>query len=160
MGQLTRCAFVLASIILVGTFTYGENMKDPHPLDCKLTMNESVAFAEECPGGTIELANVSKDVFEITYRCHPLEHMEYVITDATGKVIFRGRANIFSPFATDQVEKIKSGDKISYGVSPFGLVGKPLDPGQYTIKAIFKYQGLAIESNACVIRLEKRQKGT
>jgi hypothetical protein len=92
--------------------------------------------------GEVELENVSPEVVEIEVRTSPLQCLNLVVTDSTGKVVsdsFYG--DLFSPLEEAYPLCLLPREKLIRPVALLGNVpeGKQL-PGRYTVQAIYEYK--------------------
>jgi hypothetical protein len=105
--------------------------------------------------GEVELENTSSTALEIEVRTSPLQYLNLVVTDAAGNVVsdsFYG--DLFSPPAEPYTLRLPPGEKFTAPVSLLGNVpeGK-WQPGEYTVQAVFEYNGLRAVSEPLRVQL-------
>jgi hypothetical protein len=93
------------------------------------------------------LVNTSAGDVVIAWDMHPLQYLDLLVTDATGRVqSARYYGGIFSH--TGQVQELRLGPGESYRttVGLLTTVAQPCEPGWYAVRAIFEYDGWRAES--------------
>src|SRR5437868_5709060 len=100
--------------------------------------------------GEVELQNTSLNVLEIEVRSSPLQYLDLIVTDAAGAVVSQSHyGDLFSPLAEPYTLRIQPGDSFTAPVSLLGNVpAARQQPGQYTVQAVFEYNGLRAVSEA------------
>jgi hypothetical protein len=105
--------------------------------------------------GEFELENVSPAVIEIPVKTSPLQHLNLVVRDARGTVVTEGfYGDLFSPLAEPYTLRLQPGEKYTGPVSLLGNVPKTkLQPGTYTVQAVYEYNGLKAVSEPLGVEL-------
>ncbi len=113
-------------------------------LACRLRKRTTERAAQRVGAGEVELENVSDDVLEIEYQRSVIQYLDMVVTDSQGRVLSDGcYGDVFSPTAEPRILRLKPGEKFVHPVSLDGHVPREkLNPGNYTVQAVYKYKGL------------------
>ncbi len=105
--------------------------------------------------GEVELENSSANVLEVEVRTSPLQYLDLIVTDAAGNVVsdsFYG--DLFSPLAEPYILRLQPGEKFTAPVSLLGNVPEAKwQPGEYTVQAIYEYNGLRAVSEPLQVQL-------
>ncbi len=105
--------------------------------------------------GEVELENMSSTVLELEVRTSPLQYLNLVVTDAAGNVVSETHyGDLFSPLPEPYTLKLQPGEKLTGPVSLLGNVPQEKwQPGEYTVRAVFEYNGLRAVSDPLQVRL-------
>jgi hypothetical protein len=105
--------------------------------------------------GELELENTSSSVLEIEVSASPLQYLNLVVTDAAGNLVsdsFYG--DFFSPLANPYTLRLEPGETFTGPVSLMGNVcEEKQQPGEYTVHAVYEYNGLRVASEPLHVRL-------
>jgi intracellular proteinase inhibitor BsuPI len=128
--------------------------RSPH-LDCSINALQDLMHSGDTLGGTIALTNTSDRDAVMIYRCHPLQYVDVVISNPESKLISKYcYGHLFSPSDREHSLIIHPGETVSFPVSLFaGIDKKDRLPGQYFVKAIVTYNGVATESNTIKVSI-------
>src|SRR4051794_9240223 len=90
-------------------------VSQPRPgLACRLRMKTEGRAAQSPLGGEVELENLTSAVLDIEVPMSPLQYLDLVVTDASGKVVSAWRyGDCFSPLDEPYVLRLRPGEKYS-----------------------------------------------
>lgn len=130
-----------------------------HPdLACRLRQR-SLQRGPSPTAGEVELENTSPHVLEIEVRTSPLQYLNLIVTDATGRVVsdfFYG--DLFSPLGEPYTLRLQPGEKFTGPVSLLGNVPEEKWlPGSYVVVAVYEYNGLKAVSEPLSLHLPARE---
>jgi hypothetical protein len=113
------------------------------PLVCRLR-HRQVRRGYSGTAGELELENISGTVLDIVVRTSPLQYLDLVVTDTSGKVVSESYyGDLFSPLEEPYTLRLAPGQKYT---GPVGFLGNVPPqrhlPGQYTAQAVYQYQGI------------------
>jgi hypothetical protein len=113
-------------------------------LACRLRKRTTERAARRVTAGEVELENVSGEDLEIEYRMSVVQYLDIVVTDASGRVLSEGHyGDIFSPMERPRILRLRPGETFVHPVSLTGKVPREkLVPGEYTVQAVYEYNGL------------------
>jgi len=124
-------------------------LTDPQPLTCQLRrMDENSRCSSVSLMAEIELKNTSTSPIEIEYWLTALQGLNLIVNDGNGKVVSEGHfADRFSPTLDPRILRLEPGESFRASVHLFATVPHALQvPGNYSIKAIYEYNGFQAES--------------
>jgi hypothetical protein len=90
----------------------------------------------------VEIQNVSDKPLDIEYEMTVLQHLNLIVTDASGSVVSEGHfGDRFAPTEHPQTLHLEPGDKYSAKVSLFATApGFRSIPGEYAVRAVYEYK--------------------
>jgi hypothetical protein len=129
-------------------------------LICRLRKKTQGRLANSSTAGEVELENASSDVLEIEFRMSRLQYLNLIVTDARGQVVSEGHyGDIFSPMAESYTWRLQPGEKYIGPVSLLGTVPEEkIEPGEYTVQAVYEYKDLRAVSEPFRVELKGRDK--
>jgi hypothetical protein len=125
-------------------------------LACHLRKKTTGRAASRATAGEVELENISTEVLEIEYRMSFIQYLNVIVTDSRGHVLSEGHyGDIFSPMEKPDVWRLQPGEKFIHPVSLTGKVPRDkLPPGEYTVRAVYEYNGLRAVSEPYHLQLK------
>ncbi len=108
--------------------------------------------------GEVELENTSARALEILWDVHPLQYLNLIVTDARGAVVSVGHyADRFSPVGKTASLRLTPGAKYTHTVALLGtLPDENRRPGHYTVRAIYEYDALSVQSEPLDVELSTK----
>src|SRR6266508_6134680 len=111
-------------------------------LTCRLRKKTTGRVAQSPAAGEVELENTSGGVVEIESQFSPLQYLNLIVKDSSGRVMSEGYyGDIFSPMAEPYTWRLQPGEKYT---GPVHLLGTVPDakcvPGTYTVQAVYEYK--------------------
>jgi hypothetical protein len=109
--------------------------------------------------GEVEVENTGHTAVEVEVRTSPLQYLNLIVADADGNVVsdaFYG--DQFSPLTEPYAFRLEPGEKFTGPVSFLGNVPEKLwRPGEYTVRAVYEYNGMTAVSEPLRVRLAAQQ---
>jgi hypothetical protein len=107
----------------------------------------------------VEIENISEAAIELEVTMHPLQYLDLVVRDGAGNVLpTRPFGHVFSPREKPLLLRLEPGDKYTHNVSLLGTIPEEEQlPGDYTVQAVFTYNGLRATSEPLCVTLPRRQ---
>lgn len=101
------------------------------------------------------MENTSAGLLEIEVTLSPLQHLNLIVTDASGAVVSEGHyGNRFSPLAEPYTLRLRPGEKFAGPVTLLGTVPEARRrPGEYSVRAVYEHGGLRAVSEPFTVRL-------
>jgi len=105
--------------------------------------------------GEVEIENISPAVIEIEVGMHPLQYLDLVIKNATGKIVPGAPyGHLFSPRDVPYILRLAPGEKYTHNVSLLGTVAESDQlPGVYSVQAVYEYNGMKAISAPLTVEL-------
>jgi hypothetical protein len=129
---------------LVGEEPMAETVAIQPVLACRIRKKTHGRMAHSPLAGEVELENISGTRLEISVKMTLFQYLDLIVRDESGKVISEGYyGDIFSPLEKVYTIRLQPGEKYIGPVSLLGNVAPEKQrPGNYTVQAVFEYNGL------------------
>ncbi len=108
------------------------------------------------PDAKIAITNESKQVFRVRFDSDPLQYLNLIVRDADHKRVSSGYYGaMFSRFGRERELCLKPSEHCEFNISLFATVEeKDRKPGNYSIQAVYTYDGIKYRSNTVNVTLK------